>query len=241
MKIIMITLALAAAAPLAAMERPRAGQLEAYKADGSLAARQAFARKIGNNRFAPGAVSRLKHNLAVRDLVRQGYSPAKADTMAPPSAWAGLPSTGTPKMFVLLIDFTDYAHTNSSTTVNTQIFGAGAGGYPYESLTNFYSRSSYGLLTLGGSTLGWFNPGVARTTIAETTAGREALIEQAITYFDLQGHDFSQYDNNGDGEIEYFAVIWTGPDNGWANFWWGYQTWFTDTAYTIDGKTLGKY
>ena len=36
-------------------------------------------------------------------------------------------------------------------------------------------------------------------------------------------------------------MIWTGPDNGWANFWWGYQTHFTDFSYIVDGVRLSKY
>lgn len=53
--------------------------------------------------------------------------------------------------------------------------------------------------------------------------------------------DFSQFDNDGDGQIEYFIVIWTGPNNGWSNFWWGYQTNFFDPGYFVDGKRLAKY
>jgi M6 family metalloprotease-like protein len=66
------------------------------------------------------------------------------------------------------------------------------------------------------------------------------LIKEAVNHFDAQGHDFSQYDNNGDGVLDYFVVIWAGPDNGWGNFWWGYQTVFPDNTYTVDGVRLGK-
>ena len=227
--------------PAFGMERPLPGQIEAYRKDGTFEKRAAFAKSIGNNKFSPGAVARLKYNLRIRSLMQRGLTREKAVDMEPPPARRGMPTTGTPKMFDLLIDFSDYAHTNSSNTVNTNIFGAGSGGYPYESLANFYSRSSYGLLNIQGATLGWFHAGVARATVPQTTAGREALIEQAVSYFAAHGHDFAQYDNNGDGTVDYFAVIWTGPDNGWANFWWGYETSFTDPIYTVSGKKLGKY
>ena len=68
-----------------------------------------------------------------------------------------------------------------------------------------------------------------------TTTGRETLIKEALNYFHSQGHDFSQYDNNGDGLIDYFCVFWTGPDNGWANFWWGYYTTW-GSSFILDGK-----
>ena len=55
--------------------------------------------------------------------------------------------------------------------------------------------------------------------------GRQALIKEALNYFNSQGqgHDFSQYDYDQDGDIDYFAVFWTGPDTGWGNFWWAYK------------------
>ncbi|MDO8804940.1 MAG: M6 family metalloprotease domain-containing protein [Elusimicrobiota bacterium] len=227
--------------PAFGMQRPSMEQIEAYRKDGTFAKRAAFARGIGNNKFSPGAVARLRHNLRIRSLMQRGLTREQAAVMAPPPAWRGMPTSGTPKIFALLIDFSDYVHTNSSTAVNTQILGAGSGGYPYESLTNFYSRSSYGLLTIQGATLGWYNTGALRSAIPQTDAGREALIKQALDYFNGLGHDFTQYDNNGDGAVDYFAVIWTGPDNGWANFWWGYQTSFGDGSYLVDGKKLASY
>ena len=36
-------------------------------------------------------------------------------------------------------------------------------------------------------------------------------------------------------------MIWTGPDTGWGNFWWGYQTSFGDGSYLLDGKRLRDY
>lgn len=49
--------------------------------------------------------------------------------------------------------------------------------------------------------------------MAQTVAAREALIKEALSYFDSQGHDFSQYDNDGNGSIDYFLpgdglLIW---------------------------------
>lgn len=234
-------LLLSAAGAAFALQKPTRAQLETYEQDGTLAARQAFARSLGTNRFAPGAVARFKRDRQLKALLGRGLAPAAAAAQLPPADWGGMPVTGTPKVLVLLIEFGDYAHTNSSTTVNTQVFGAGVGGPPAESLKNFYSRSSYGLLTITGNTLGWYNTTLPRGNIPETVAGREALIKQALNYYDGIGHDFSQYDNDGDGAVDYFAVIWTGPDNGWGNFWWGYQTTFQDTAYKLDAKSFGTY
>jgi len=145
------------------------------------------------------------------------------------------------KMLALLISFSDYPGTTAPATFESRLFGSGAGGPPFDSLKNFYERSSYGQLSITGDVLGWYQAPYARSTVAETDAGRQNLIKEALNYYEAQGHDFSQYDNDGDGTIDYFCVFWTGPHGEWASFWWGYYTWFSDSAYRLDGKRLTNY
>jgi M6 family metalloprotease-like protein len=155
-----------------------------------------------------------------------------------------MPSTGNVKILAMLIEFTDQAHSNSRADIHARLFGPADATRPppYDSLAEYYSRASYNQLDLhGGNTLDWYQAPYARSTVPQTTTGRENLIKEVLNHYDAQGHDFSQYDNNNDGTIDYFVVIWTGPDNGWANFWWGYQTTFSDAGYMLDGKRLGRY
>jgi M6 family metalloprotease-like protein len=233
---------------VSALEPPTPEQVREYKKAGVWAERQRDAMAIGNHRMDPEVAARADYKL--RNLYYQSIGRSDREInqlLTPPPAWRGMPTTGNVKIFILLIEFNDYRHitpTDEQAAVNTQIFGeedTGSVNYPYESLSAYYDRSSYGLLNLQGATLGWYNPGTYRSAVTETDAGREALIKSAINSFDAGGHDFSQYDNDGDGDIDYFAVIWTGPHGAWSSFWWGYQTWFYDDAYIIDGKKLGKY
>lgn len=204
--------------------------------------RIAAAEAIGNQKASPAAVARLKHKLKTASLLQNGVSPEKALVMAPPPAWRGMPTSGTVKMFTLLIDFSDYPHSVSSATFNSALYGDGdPANFPTESLRNFYRRSSYNQLEIQGNVLGWHNTGQLRSVIPETYTGREDLIKQALNFYDSQGHDFSQYDNDGDGKIDYFAVIWTGPPGAWASFWWAYKTGFSDSSYSLDGKKLFQY
>lgn len=211
------------------LEPPFPGEIEKYRQDGTLEKRLQFAKELGNYKVAPRLVQRF-----VSKINKEGE-------MAPPIGWQGMPTKGNVKIFALLIDFADYPHNTDPEVVYQRLFGDGTSSPPYESLRNFYRRSSYGLLEIGGSVLGWYTTPYTRSQVSETTSGREKLIKEALTYFEDQGHDFSQYDNDGDGEIDYFIVIWTGPDNGWANFWWGYQTYFNDSSFKLDGKKLGTY
>jgi M6 family metalloprotease-like protein len=153
-----------------------------------------------------------------------------------------MPTTGDVKILTLLISFKDYPATNSAAAVHDKLFGAGDHqAFPYESLRSYYQRSSYDKLHISGDVLGWYQTPYDRDQVPQTDQGREALIEEALRYYDAQGHDFSQYDNDGDGAIDYLVVVWTGPDTGWSGFWWGYMTNFADSSFALDGKSLGTY
>lgn len=228
------------------MERPTPGEIATFRQAGELEQRKAFARDIGNQRIRPDLLKRALQRARRAALSARGVSTETIDRLAPaapPRALAGMPTTGNVKTFALLIDFPDYPHTSSLEYIHDRLYGAGnPADAPLESLAAFYRRSSYGLLELsGGSTLGWYRTSYNRSAIAQTLTGRENLIKEVLNYFQGQGHDFSQYDSNGDGMIDYFIVIWAGPDNGWANFWWGYQTNFNDATYRIGGKRLHSY
>ncbi|HVP90367.1 MAG TPA: M6 family metalloprotease domain-containing protein [Terriglobales bacterium] len=227
-----------------ALEPPTKEQLERYRRDGTMAARAAQARSYGNHRFAPRLVSRLKERLApasARRTAKGLKAEAEDRVAAPPAAWAGLPTKGTVKVLALLIAFSDYPPTTPAATFASRLFGDGQGSPPFDSLRNYYRRSSYSQLEIQGNVLGWYTTSYARSSVTETDAGRQSLIEEALTYYNQQGHDFTQYDNDGDGVIDYFCVFWTGPHGEWASFWWGYDTGFYDSSFRLDGKRLGNY
>jgi len=235
---------LAGASIAAALEPPTREQIAQYKADGTYAARVAQAKAFGNHRFAPRLVSRIKDRMRLLEASEgkraTSLSGKRARIAAPPSAWSGMPTTGTVKVLTLLIDFSDYAGATPAATFEARLFGEGDGTKPFDSLRNYYLRSSYDQLDIQGNVLGWYTAGV-RSLVAETDSGREALIKEALNYYNGKGHDFSQYDNDGDGAIDYFCVFWAGPHGEWSSFWWGYYTSFSDSSYKLDGKTLSQY
>lgn len=254
-------LALAAALPLflglgtihqlSAMPPPTPEMLKAYEKDGSLKRRIAFAEHIGNHRAKPDLALRARQRLE-QAAIRQGVTvPERAGIQFLPPGPAGMPTKGQVKVLIIGIDFSDYPHsdTNSTDYMTSRTFGNGGGAQaPYDSLHNFYARSSYNQLDIQGSFLGWYRPAFTRASMVITgteqaqAVVRENLIKAALQSFDAQGHDFTQYDNNGDGKVDYFAVVWTGPHNGWSNFWWGYQTgWWATSSPNLDGKVVSDY
>ena len=230
------------AAWAAALEPPTPEQLAQYRQDGTLAERMAFAKELGNHKAAPQLVERWRFNLERRRLKEEGYSEREiGQLLAPPPGWRGMPTRGTVRVLALLIAFDDYPPMTEASVVESNLFGAGNGAAPYESLRAFYQRSSYNQLDIQGDALGWYYVPYSRDGVPQTRAGRENLIRDALLSYDAQGHDFTQYDNDGDGVIDYLIVVWTGPDNGWSNFWWGYMTNYLNDTVLLDGKTLSTY
>ncbi len=239
-----ITLALfvAGLAPAAALEPPTKEQIERYRLEGTLAARAAQARSFGNHKIPQRVQDRFRTKLTRLGLLRGAAIPTQTSgLLAPPQAWEGMPTSGTVRVLALLISFNDYPGVTTPAYFASRLFGDGAGSPPYDSLRNFYRRSSYDQLEIVGDVLGWYQAPYARSTVTESGTGRMNLIKEALNYYEAQGHDFSQYDNDGDGTIDYFCVFWTGPHGEWASFWWGYYTWFSDSTYRLDGKRLTNY
>jgi len=219
-----------------AMEKPSPGEIERYRRDGSLAERLKRAHELGNDRVRPGLAAAAAYRLR-RELWRQGRI-SEAPQPLPPPAWEGMPTKGNVKVMALLVSFSDYAPTNPLASIEDKLFLDGTGTPPYESVHNYYWRSSYGQLAIGGTTLGWYRTAYPRSSVTDS----EAVIKEALSSFDAAGHDFSQYDNDGDGEIDYFLVIWTGPHTGWGSLWWPWYSFgFGDSSFLLDGKRLGGY
>ena len=232
--VVLIMAGIAAPAGLA-LEPPRPGELARLQRQGRLDESLAFAKDLGNQRMSPALLESAR--------MRAGRAALGLTAPAPPLARRGMPTTGDVKVLALLIEFADYRHSNEASTVAAKLFGEGVdpGQYPYESLHDYYQRSSYGQLDIQGDVLGWYGTAYDRSAVDQTDQGRQALIEEALTYYEGLGHDFSQYDNNGDGTIDYLVVIWAGPQGSWGTFWWGYHTYFDDAAYALDGKSLESY
>jgi len=228
-----------------ALEPPTKEQIGKYKKDRTYAMRVADAKATGNHRMDADVIAYLKYKIERMGLEAQGYTPQQIDKLlAPPPNRRGMPTTGTVKVLAILIAFNDFPPVGSVETITWRLFGPESGTdpvYPYETLRAYYQRSSYNQLDIQGNVLGWYTTSYARSSVDKTPSGRENLIKEVLNYYDQQGHDFSQYDNNNDGIIDYFLVFWTGPHGEWASFWWGYQTSFSDSSYLLDGKRLRKY
>lgn len=220
---------------------PTKDQVEKYKRNGTWNLRVQMAESFGNNKISKSLVRRFQHKM---ELLLSGKISVEENKLGSintiPPAWEGMPTTGNVKIPVILISFQDKDHINSKSSIYGKIFGSGeSSSFPLESLRSFYLRSSYNKLNITGNVLGWYKTQYSRNE-AESK-GRDNLIKEVLNFYDSNGHDFTQYDNDNDGDIDYLVVIWSGEHGEWASFWWAYQTSFSDAGYRIDGKSLGTY
>jgi len=205
-------------------------------------------QRIGNHRADSFLLRRAITKQQILHFKGEGKPTNEVDELSPllkpPIKWQGMPSIGTVKILAILIEFNDFTHKISKNEVHDKLFGNGdQQEMPYESLSGYYSRASYGKLNLhNGTTLDWYKTTYDRSAVPQTDAGRENLIKEVLNFYSAQQHDFSQYDNDGDDVIDYFIVIWTGIPQDVGCFWWGYlHRTFSDQTYKIGGKSLGKY
>ena len=152
---------------------------------------------------------------------------------------AELPSTGSPRLPVIVIDFPDQPSTLSTRAIDSVVFGVGdARRAPFESLRSFYLRSSYGKLDLRGDVLGVYRATQPRAELTGSDV-QTRLVSEALQAFDEAGADFSRYDADEDGRIDYLIVLWTGPAKR-GGVWWGSYT-GGGSAVVVDGTRLGAY
>jgi len=161
-------------------------------------------------------------------------------SLLPPPGWRGLPTKGTVRIPVFLVDFPDAPHDPSQTVADVQskMFGNGnSGDYPYESLKNYYQRSSYNQLTITGDVYGWYPAKYNRSYYL--SQGKVALINEILQEYDSTVN-FADYDADHNGKMDALFIKWAGDDTGWGNFWWACMS--TDNSpITVDGVKPYKY
>lgn len=177
-----------------------------------------------------------------------------------------LPSTGDVETLTILIEFNDHQGAGLLPTRQQfwdNIYGAGTviGKHhtPYESVNAYYRRASEGLVEISGEVLDWYHFPNDRNTYepAKAPAGPNQethqsyldnsalfkLVDEALSAADAD-HDFSQYDNDLDGDIDLVTILYAGPKGGWGSFWWAYRwEFFVQEANNakFDGKRVRQF
>ncbi len=243
-----------------AHQPPSKEELEVLKRQGLYEHRLEIVDSMGNSRFSRNLFERGKRKLNSVGQQAQGWSAKEIDqfvALAPPPDWRGLPTTGSPRVPTLLIDFPDHRAGNefpniSPSDIFANVYGEGTAAarnhMPFNSVSDFYRRASQNELNIRGNVLGFHTMPNNQFFYAPLQSDPDNqklfdIVTEAMRAFDA-GHDFSQYDNNNDGYIDGINIIWVGQRGEWLSFWWAYRWRFlvpaTETTL-FDGKKLSWF
>lgn len=173
----------------------------------------------------------------------------------------GCPTTGSPKVLVVPVQFIDVTATSKGYTIDAikDAFlpkSETNANLDYYSVYDYFYISSYGQLTLDIEILDtWFTPENNSTYYKNKTIdyydsneefGEQYIMDEVLQYLDNQGYDLSEYDTNNDECIDSIVLINTLDIDDSTNFNWAFRFWniLTDSNneyYYYDGVSANDY
>lgn len=182
----------------------------------------------------------------VKDVTDQGYY------------LGGCPTTGSPSVLVIPVEFSDITAQSKGYTTDTLLraWSGDADDTDYYSVHDYYYISSYGQLDLDITVLDyWFRPAKTSSYYESSTMdyygediliGDQIIMDEALRYLDeVKGMDLSKFDSDNNGMIDAVVLITT-LDVGEDDFHWAYRYWnlYTDEDeyyYEYDGVSANDY
>ncbi|MCG6186811.1 M6 family metalloprotease domain-containing protein [Maribellus maritimus] len=136
-------------------------------------------------------------------------SSLKSTTVA--EAAAEFPPTGTRKTLMLLIKYPDLDLTYSPNDFDNMMNQSNYNGTG--SFRDYYLEASNGNLSLSVDVYGWYVAENNYEYYGDENGDTRSriLVAEAIDAAEAAGVDFSQYDNDGDGEVDNLMVVHSGP------------------------------
>ena len=155
------------------------------------------------------------------------------------------PSVGEANVCVFRIVFPDLDYDNcaSAEQIENAVFSEqndSSMDYPFESLTAFYDRASYGNLKIGGNVYA-YTAKYERSHYSDSE-GFEELFMEALDFYD-SSVDFSKFDCNKDGVFDGISVSVPLLEDGGEEDaeWWGFQSSFYYNKAVYDGTEVKAF
>ena len=155
--------------------------------------------------------------------------------------------TGSDSLAVVMMDFSDVSAdaAHSASYFDDLLFGSGGS---VRNLDAYLDEVSYGQFGVGGVVSGWytadFNHGYYGSDSGSyTDGGISSLIEEAVWKAD-EAVDFSLYDDNGDGVVDNFLVIYSGrpqSSSGISTDIWPHSSAIPYPGVWADGVLIRSY
>lgn len=159
----------------------------------------------------------------------------------------GLPQSGSPKILVIPVEFTDALlskeYPDGLDRLEKALFGTET-QTGWESVKTYYQKSSYGKLDIEGTILPVYSTGHSTSYYNRMyNQGGEPdyeIIKAALTYYD-KDIDYKDYDYNNDGYIDSLYLIYTAPvDYGDGDLWWAYTYQYMTDDYEYYNTDEGQ-
>jgi M6 family metalloprotease-like protein len=180
----------------------------------------------------------------VKDVTDQGYY------------IDGCPTTGSPAILVIPVEFVDVTAQSKGYTVENlqKIFNGTGNDTVYCSVRDYFFASSYGKLDLDITVLdNWFRPQYNSAYYENATydysgyeiaIGDQLVLDEALAYL-ATVMDLSAFDSDGNGMIDAVVLVYT-MDIGEDDFHWAYRYWnvYTDDEgyyFEYDGVSANDY
>ena len=154
---------------------------------------------------------------------------------------ASMPSEGKLRLLAICIDYPNYPATYSVDDFLRLFNGPNNG----RSFSDYFKESSYGKLEVSVDVVGWVRATNNYQSYSHGTngfSGARDLVAEAIDAAETRGVDFSEYDNNNDGNVDGVIVIHSGPgaeETGNDSYVWSHR-WAINSRY-YDRRNVSDY
>lgn len=156
------------------------------------------------------------------------------------------PVTGTKRVVVLLVDFSDRPATKTAQHFKDLLFSSGT--FATGSMRDYFAEVSYGKLTVTGDVFGWFRAPQPKSFYTNNNYGfgsypqnAQKLVEDILTLANPTVN-FAPFDNDGNGTIEACILICAGTgaeQTGNKNDIWSHK--WGITPRNVDGVNVSNY
>ncbi len=157
------------------------------------------------------------------------------------------PSTGTLRVIVVLVDFSDKAIAHTKKQYQDLFFSEGV--LATGSVKEYYKEVTNGLVNIAGEVVGPFRMPKTMATYAHGESGTGDSLPNARTLAEDTAKaanstvNFAQYDNDSDGYVDAFVVIHAGSgaeETGKGTDIWSHK-WLLPNEYNADGTHVYAY
>lgn len=197
----------------------------------------------------PGVDGSFARPGELRDRLQRQMLDARQGEYADVAGWDGtMPRRGEARVLALRVEFPEGDGNDESpvmfgegdsaeamqSAIGMRADGTPAGrlgDFPYENLSSYYLRSSYGMLRISGDTYGY----EARLPRSAYETDLMLLFSEALGALDPE-IDFRDYDGDGDGVVDCVCMWFAGGDTGWGTTWWSH----TFRATTMRDPGMGE-